>query len=98
MPPRSGGKLISWRSLPATVAHIFTLGRYTREPVPEASPAEREAHVRRHFGELLRATAHGIPESVLQQAAEESVTKILASMNVPAGKTSAASAESDKQA
>jgi hypothetical protein len=76
------------RKLPATLAGLLAFGRYTTNPDPDASPVEREARVRKQFRDFLRVAAPGIPDSVFDQAADEFVTKILASMNAPAEQAS----------
>jgi hypothetical protein len=75
---------IGWRNLPGILRRISALGRYVRSPDAQISPAEREAHVRRQFGDLLKAVSPDIPEAASQPVVDELVSKILTSMDASA--------------
>jgi hypothetical protein len=59
-------RAIGWRNLAGTLRAIFLFGRYVRNSGSEASPAEREAHVRKQFGDLISAVAPDIPEAAFR--------------------------------
>jgi hypothetical protein len=51
----------------------------------QASPAEREAHVRKQFEDLFVAVSADIPEAAMQPVIEELVNRVLESMDLAIG-------------
>jgi len=76
---------IGWRKLPGMVRLIGEFGRYVRTAAAETSPAEREAHVRKLFQDLLNAVSPDIPDAAIQPVIDELVSKVLAGMSPPPG-------------
>jgi len=88
-------RAIGWRKLAGTLRTISAFGRYVRTSGSEASPAEREAHVRKQFGDLLSAAAPDVPDAAIRPVIDEFVSKILTSMSTPRGGTPAAGTQPD---
>jgi hypothetical protein len=74
---------IGWRKLPGMVRLIGGFRRYVRTAGAETSPAEREAHVRKLFQELLDTVSPDIPDAAIQPVINELVSKVLAGMSPP---------------
>ena len=88
-------RAIGWRKLAGTLRTISAFGRYVRTSGSEASPAEREAHVRKQFGDLLSAAAPDVPDAAIRPVIDEFVSKILTSMSTPRAGTPAAGTQPD---
>jgi hypothetical protein len=78
-------RAIGWRKLPRTLGAITAIGHYVRTSGSEASPAEREAHVRKQFGYLLSAVSPDVPDAAIRPVIDELVSKVLASMSTSLG-------------
>jgi hypothetical protein len=78
-------RAIGWRNLVGTLRTIIAFGRYVRSSGSEGSSAEREAHVRKQFEDLLNGVASDVPEAAFRPVVDELVSKVLASMSPPAG-------------
>lgn len=76
---------IGWRRLPGMFMMISAFGRYVRGSGSQASPAEREAHVRKQFADLLSAVSPDVPDAAFQPVINELVSKVLAGMSSPIG-------------
>ena len=89
---------IGWRRLPGIVRVISGFRRYVRAAGAETSPAEREAHVRKLFQELLNAVSPDIPDAAIQPVIDELVSKVLAGMSPPPGVSEVAAPPADSAA
>jgi hypothetical protein len=74
---------IGWRKFAGTLGTIVEFGRYVRQPGSQGSPAEREAHVRKQFEEMLSNVAPGMPEAAFRPIVDELVARVVASMSPP---------------
>lgn len=86
---------IGWRKLAGTLGTISAFGRYVRTSGSEASPAEREAHVRKQFEDLLSAVSPDVPDAAVRPVIDELVSKILSSMSTPLADSPVAETQPD---